>query len=137
MKDVKIDMPYQRWFHPASPFTQEGLKTQHPFTKPFERPEMKELFAILRGKVRTVRSSGSIFYGNLSPNKNQDFLLDVQHLFLSDLDVMPPEGELFHSIWKYFVKNWLIKNKEMNGNHPRFFFKMIKVLDQLLMPINF
>ena len=51
LKDVKMDMPYQRWFHPASPFTQEGLETQHSFTKPFERPEMKELFALLIGKV--------------------------------------------------------------------------------------
>ena len=64
LKDVKMDMPYQRWFHPASPFTHEGLETLHPFTKPFERPEMKELFALMKGSVRTVRSSGSIFYGN-------------------------------------------------------------------------
>ena len=67
-----MDMPYMRWFHPTSPFTQEGMETLEPYIKLFERPEMKELFAILKGKVRTVRSSGSIFYGNLSPNKNQD-----------------------------------------------------------------
>jgi hypothetical protein len=125
LKDIKIDMPYQRWFHPASPFSEQDSpwKTIITFMKLFERPEMVELFAYLAGKVRTLRSPENQFHLNLISNKNRNFLLGIQHLFLNCLDISPAEDKSFRFYWDFFVKCWLIKSKEINGNPGLFCLK--------------
>ena len=116
LKKVKMDMPYQRWYHPASPFTQEGRGTIDQFIKMFERPEMAKLFAKLFGKVRTLSISSTFLFANLKPNKNHDFLLSVQHLFLYELNI----GSNAIYWWKHFIQHWLINATGIKDN-PRFF----------------
>ena len=127
-------MPYQRGFGSFSPISSHKNDTLDPYINTFERPEVEELFAFLTGKVRTLCLSGNNFYANFSLNKNHNFLLSVQHLFLDNLDFALQTGLSLHPIWECFVKGWLISNKEIDGN-PRLILHFL--FWNLIFSINF
>ena len=125
-------MPYQRGFGSFAPISSYKNDTLDPYINTFERSEIEELFAFLTEKVRTLCLSGNNFYANFSLNKNHNFLLSVQHLFLDNLDFALQTGLSLHSFWECFVKGWLISNKQIHGN-PR----LILYFENLIFSINF
>ena len=96
-------------------------KSKHlDFKRTNDRPEMKELFAFMTGKVRTLCASGAFFFANFSRSAHLNFILSVQHLIFVKLDAVPEDKSKSY-YWAYLVKFWLFNNEAIDGR-PRLMF---------------